>query len=136
MFKNLVAMPEIVEYRTIIAQRRATSLDSCNIADAYTIFSHVLTCMAFSRCCAMVVRRFTTSYDIAQPSYDFNRVHTMTSVFSFSADNHSDFVRLSYDGRAMSYVLFPYDYLRACDCPKCVASPSCQCDRKNKTKIL
>ena len=28
MFKNLVAIPEIVEYRIIIAGRRATSLDA------------------------------------------------------------------------------------------------------------
>ena len=42
--------------------------------------SHVFMCTAFSRWCAMVVRRLTTSYEIAQPPYDCNRFQMLTSA--------------------------------------------------------
>ena len=79
MFKNLVATPEVVEYCTIIARRRAASLD---IMRRRGYLYHIFTCShctAFSRC-SMVLRRITTSYEIAQSSYDCNRVQMLTSV--------------------------------------------------------
>ena len=94
---------------------------SRDVAEACTIFSHVLTCTAFSRCCAMILRCLTTSYE---PSYDFNRVQMMTSasrqiiIYSEVVRPRTTVIWRSYDA-----VLFPYDYLRACDCPKCVANP-------------
>ena len=72
----------------------------------------------------MVVRHYMTSYAIAQPSYDCNRVHMLTS-----ASRHTD-ILMSYDLIRLSYrqsydvVLVSCDYLRACDCPSCVANPS------------
>ena len=71
----------------------------CNVADVYSICSHLLTCTAFSRCRVMIVRHRMRSH---------NR-HTTLIVFrlwlQFLADNSkaSDLVRLSYDGRTVSY---------------------------------
>ena len=85
-----------LEYRTIIARRRATYLDVMRGRGCH-ICSHVLMWTAFSRCCSMVVRRLTTSYEIAQPSYDCNRVQTSASRQTIIVKS-SDLVRLSCDG--------------------------------------
>ena len=79
---------------------------SCDVTDVCTTFSHVLTC------CAMVVRRLTTSYEIAQESYDFNRVQKMTSAsWQTIIVKSYDLIRLSYDGRTMSYYLHTIIYV-------------------------
>ena len=62
-----------------------------------------------------------TSYEIAQPSSDFNRDQMMTSASQL----HSEVVRprTTVIWRSYDVVLFPYDYIGACDCPKCVVNP-------------
>ena len=44
MFKNLVAMPEIVEYRTIIARLRATYLLRRATSRMFVPYFHMLSC--------------------------------------------------------------------------------------------
>ena len=68
---------------------------------------HIPTCAAFSRCCAMAVRRLTTSYEIAQPSYNPKRVQMLSS----DADTHCEVARSRTDviSRPCDVVLFPYD---------------------------
>ena len=87
MYTNLVAMPQIVEYRTVIARRRVTSL----VADVliYTPYFHLFLC---SR----------PSHDVVSWSceYDYNRAQTSRQTIIVKS---YDLVRLSYDGRIMLY---------------------------------
>ena len=99
MFKNLVAMPEIVEYRTTIARRRATSPD---VMRRCGCLYHISTCSHVHGLLTMLCHVRATSYDIAQPSYDCNRIQMLTSA-SRQTINPNEIVRLSYDGRTMSY---------------------------------
>ena len=90
MFKNMVSMPDIVEYRTMIARRRATSLDimRCRGCCLFHV-SHVLTCTAFSRCCAIVVLR----HRIRDRTIIVRFYSCSDDDFSFSADNHNEVLR-------------------------------------------
>ena len=84
------------------------SATSCDIARRHATsrifipYFHI--CTAFSRCCVMFVRRLTKSYELAQPSHDFNWVPTMVSASQQTIVMQSyNLVRLSYDGRTISY---------------------------------
>ena len=99
MFKNMVAMPEIAEYRTIVVRRRSTSLD---VMRCRGCLYHTLTCSHLHVLLMMLCHGCATSYDIV-----CDRT-TIVRLQSFSDDdqligNHSEVVRLSYVGRTMSY---------------------------------
>ena len=79
-------------------------LAPCHVAPIHTIFSYVLTCSAFSQYYIMVVRHLTRSYEVARPSYDFDRVPMIASASRKTMVIQSyNLVWMSYDGRAMSY---------------------------------
>ena len=103
--------------------------------DVCTICSHVLMCTVFSRCCAMIVRRPVASYEIAQPSYDCNRVQMLTPASRQTIILKSyNLVRLSYDGRTMSYWFHTIIYVYVIVLTTSQAHLF-QCDHKTKIVI-
>ena len=104
MFKNLVAMPDRIvqssrdiccdarEYRTIIVQRRVTSVD---IMRRRGCLYHILTCSYVHGLLMLSCHGCPTSYDIVRDRTTILRLESCSDVdFSFSADNHSEVVQL------------------------------------------
>ena len=88
-------------YRTIIARRCATSID---VMRRRGWLCHICTCSHVHCLLMMLCIGRMTSYEIAQPSYDCNRVQMLTSASRQTITVKSyDLIRLSYDGRTMSY---------------------------------
>ena len=104
MFKNLVTMPEIVEYRTIIARRRATYLD---VMRRRGCLYHIFTCSHVHGLLTMSCHGRATSYDIVRDRTTTVRLNHFQMLTSASRQTiivkSYDLVRLSYDGRTMSY---------------------------------
>ena len=88
-------LPVIVVYRTIIARRRATSLD---VMRCRGCLYHMFICPHEHGLLTMSCHGLTTSYEIAQPLYDCNRVQ-LTSI------SRQTIIVKSYDNKSRGDIL-------------------------------
>ena len=95
----------IVSYIILSRNVLRYRLTSCDVADLCTVFYiHVLTCTTFSRCCAMVRDRATiVNFIIVQMLISASRQTIIIKSY--------DLIRLSYDGRTMSYYFHKIIYV-------------------------